>query len=741
MVVKVKTIIGGYYQMNRKMSKFTTSALAATLVVSAASGVAAATPTFKDVPEKHTFFKEIEALSKANIVTGVGNGYFSPDTNVTRGQFAKMVVKALDLKSTDSITFKDVPATNIFYNEVNILGSLNISVGDENGNFNPNKYVTREQIALFLSRALQITSNTELPFEDVTNYKSAIAALYEEEIIKGKTATKFDPKANATRGEVAALITRTINFEEKRPFSLDILHVNDLHANVEKYPKIATAVKEQRVQKRDSLLLNAGDVFSGTLYFNVHEGKADTALLNLLNIDAGVFGNHEFDLGSSPAGHASLKTFVETANYPFLAANLDFSKDAKFDGLQSFSVTATPEDGKIYNGIIKEVKGEKVGIFGLTTEETKDIASPGSIAFKNYIDSAKAAVAAFEAQGVDKIIALTHIGFDDNVAVDNDKMLAAAVPGIDVIVGGHTHSQLKEPFVVDKDVEGKAKDLTIIVQAYQYADYLGTVNVEFDDKGVITNFAGGLITLSGYANDEAMVKALATYKEGVEEFSKQQIGVKADVPLLAGRTNETVAFGIRNSEQPIGNLITDGMLNAARKAAPAKNVIFAVTNGGGIRATIPAGEITVGQVKTVLPFGNTLAVVDVTGEEIKSMFEHSLKEYPKENGGFLHISGAKLTFDSSKAVGERVVKVEYLNDQKQYVEIDLTKTYTIATNAFTVVGGDGYSMLLAAYNKGLATDFGTLDSENFEAHLKSLGTITEEIAKVEGRIIDINTAE
>ena len=727
--------------MNRKMSKFTVSTLAATLVVSAASGAIAATPSFKDVPEGHAFFNEIEALSKAGIINGVGNGNFNPKGNVTRGQFAKMIVKALDLKPSKTVSFKDVPSTNIFYNEINTLASLNIALGDEKGNFNPNQFVTREQIALFLSRALQISSDKPLPFEDVTNYKTAIAALYEKEIINGKTATTFDPKANATRGEAAALITRTINFEEKRPFSLDVLHVNDLHANVDKYAQLATAVKEQRTQKRDALLLNAGDVFSGTLYFTVHEGKADSALLNLLNFDAGIFGNHEFDLGSSANGHSSLKTFVETANYPFLAANLDFSADTNFTGLQTKSISATPEDGKIYNGIIKEVKGEKIGIFGLTTEETKDISSPGSIAFQNYIDSAKAAVASFEAQGVDKIIALTHIGFDDNAAVDNDKMLAAAVPGIDLIVGGHTHSKLEAPYVVDKDTAGKEKDVTIIVQAYQYADFLGTVTLEFDNKGVITNFDGGIIELKGYKADEEFTKALAPYKSLVDEFAQKEIGVKAEVALYANRTSDGFEFGIRNAEQPIGNLITDGMLEAARKSAPTKNVIFAVTNGGGIRATIPTGEIKLGQVRAVLPFGNTLSIVDVTGTEIKDMFEHALKEYPKENGGFLHVSGAKVSFDSTKAVGSRVVKIEYLNDANAYVEVDLTTTYTIATNAFTVQGGDGFSMLRNAYDKGLATDFGTLDFENFLSHLSTLGTITEENAKIEGRIIDINSTK
>ena len=206
----------------------------------------------------------------------------------------------------------------------------------------------------------------------------------------------------------------------------------------------------------------------------------------------------------------ALADFIKAANFPFVSANVDFSKDPLFNGLFNTKISTTPENSNIYTGIVKEINGEKVGIFGLTTAETADIASPGKITFSNYIEDAKKMVAEFEKMGVNKIVALTHIGFDDNAAMDNDQELAKHVDGIDVIVGGHSHTQLDDPVVVDKDGNGKAKDKTIIVQAYQYSDYLGTLDVEFDENGVVIGHAGKLIKTADKAEDAEAVRALKT---------------------------------------------------------------------------------------------------------------------------------------------------------------------------------------------------------------------------------------
>ncbi|MBO0601180.1 S-layer homology domain-containing protein [Sporosarcina sp. E16_3] len=523
-----------------------------------------------------------------------------------------------------------------------------------------------------------------------------------------------------------------------KTFNLSLMHVNDIHANTNKAPKLVTAVKEIRTVKPDALLLNAGDVFSGTLYFNEFLGQADLAFMNLMKVDAMTFGNHEFDLGSSPEGHKALVDFIKAADFPFVSSNVDFSKDPIFDGLFNTKISTTPKKSNIYTGIVKEINGEKVGIFGLTTAETADIASPGKVTFSNYIEDAKKMVAEFEAMGVNKIVALTHIGFDDNAAMDNDQELAANVAGIDVIVGGHSHTQLDVPVVVDKDGNGKAKDKTIIVQAYQYSDYLGTLDVEFDKNGVVIGHAGKLIATAGKAEDPEAVELLKPYKDKIAAVNNEEIGVTLENALVSPRTSDVgyvPGTSVRASETILGNLITDGMLAKAQGYVKDKKVIMAFQNGGGIRAGIGAGPITVGEVITVLPFGNTLATMDLTGSELKATFEISFKEYPKESGGFLHVSGAKVKYDSSKPAGQRVVSIAYKNEDGTYTEIEDAKTYTVATNAFTAKGGDGYDVLKKAYAAGRATDLGLSDWENLKEHLVSL--INKIPTKIEGRLVDV----
>lgn len=515
------------------------------------------------------------------------------------------------------------------------------------------------------------------------------------------------------------------------------MHSNDTHANLANIARKVTAVKEVRAKKPNALLLDAGDVFSGTLYFNEFKGQADLAFMNLMKYDVMTFGNHEFDLGATPEGHQALVDFIKGSQFPFVSSNVDFSKDTKFTGLFTDLISSEPQNGKIYNGIIKEVNGEKVGIFGLTTAETKDISSPGSIAFEDYITEAKKAVKAFEDKGVNKIIALTHIGFDDNPAYDNDQILAKSVEGIDVIVGGHSHTQLDKPVVVDKNVAGQAKAATLIVQAYQYNDYLGTLDVTFNNKGVVVAHNGALLKVADYAEDAQALATLKPFKDKVEELSNTETGASASIALDNPRTGgDNTKPSVRKNETPLGNLITDGMLKKAKQYN--NDVIMALQNGGGIRAGINQGPITVGEVITVLPFGNTLATMSLTGKELKEALEVSVGQYPAENGGFLHVSGAKVEFDSTKAKGQRIVKVSYMDGQGKYVEIQDKVTYTIATNAFTAKGGDGYDVFKKAYEEGRVTDLGLSDWENLAEHITSLGTVNP---KVEGRVVDVSNSQ
>ncbi|RYI28975.1 bifunctional metallophosphatase/5'-nucleotidase [Bacillus infantis] len=512
------------------------------------------------------------------------------------------------------------------------------------------------------------------------------------------------------------------------------MHTNDTHAHLEQAAKRVAAVKEVRAQNPDALLLDAGDVFSGTLYFNEFQGEADLEFMNLMGYDAMTFGNHEFDLGSSPEGHQALSQFVKGAKFPFVSANVDFSNDMFFAGIFNGDVTsANPENGNIYNGIIKDINGEKVGIFGLTTEETKSISSPGKVEFEDYIAEAEKAVDAFEKQGVNKIIALTHIGYDDNKAVDNDLELAAQVEGIDIVVGGHSHTKLTEPVVITKDEQNKPKDPTVIVQASQHGEFLGTLDVTFDEDGKVKDHAGKLIEVAKKAEDQEAAELLKKYSDKVVKIEKEEIGATASQALENPRTSgDNTKPSVRKNETALGNLITDGMLAKAKQYND--KVIMALQNGGGIRSAIDAGPITVGEVITVLPYGNTLATMEITGAELKQAFETSFAQYPGENGGFLHVSGAKVKFDSSKPASGRVVSITYKNENGNYTEIKDDEMYVVATNAFTAKGGDNFQVFEKIYNEGRVTDLGLSDWQNFAEHLESLKNID---AKIEGRIKDV----
>jgi len=538
--------------------------------------------------------------------------------------------------------------------------------------------------------------------------------------VKSIAATTLVASLLATPG-FAAHAAETAPTATKDGFKLTVLHSNDTHAHVEDAPKRATKVKELRAANKNSLLLDAGDVFSGTLYFNEFAGETDMKLMNLMGYDAMTFGNHEFDLGSSPEGHAALAKFVKGANFPLLGSNLDFSKDSLFEGLQFKKVTKDFEKGKIYDGIIKEIAGEQVGIFSLTTEETPSISSVANVQFANYIDSAKKAVAEFEKQGVNKIVALTHIGFDDSADWDNDQLLAKAVEGIDVIVGGHTHTKLEKPV----KAETSFKNPTIIVQTGQYSENLGELDLTFDNNGAVVDYFGQLHSLTDKEKpveaDAEAAALLAPYKEKISKILNQSTGNTAVSPLNGGRN----LWGVRAGETNLGNLITDGMLAGAKKIDP--EVQFAFQNGGGIRASIDAGDITVGEVMTVMPFGNALGIVKLKGAEIYDIAEHSVKDFPKEFGGFLHFSGLQVEFDGKAPAGKRVKSIK-LNGK----ELDKAAYYKAATNTFTAKGGDGYDTLKKVYEDGRVSEPGTIDYEMFIEHLNTLKKVD---AKVEGRVI------
>lgn len=713
-----------------KNKKFFASAVTVAAVVAAVSP-ASAEMKFTDVSDRYK--DAVQFLVDNNITAGMTETTFGTAYSTKRQDAAVLIAKTLGYDPNG--VYKDAGFTDVPEDvqwAVNALTEDGIFHGKTATSFGAKDPLTRNETAKVLATALNLEIDDtvkETEFTDVNErFAKYVDALVRSEITVGKSATQFGAEHAVTRGEMALFLYRASGMIVEE-FSLSVMHLNDTHGRTEALPKVTTAVKEFRAENPDSLLLHAGDVFSGTLYFNEFEGQADLALMELMNFDAMVFGNHEFDLGASADGHQALRDFVTAANFPFVAANVDFSKDPLFNGLFQTRISTDPDDGNIYTGIVKEINGEKVGIFGLTTKDTANISSPGLVTFgDDYLEDARIMVEEFEAMGVNKVIALSHIGYDDNPAIDNDLVLAESVEGIDIIVGGHSHTELMEPVLIEDDGEP-----TVIVQTGEYANNLGTLDVTFDSDGALTGYFGELIEIDEQTEDAEAVKLLAPYKEAVDAVNNEEINAVALEELTNPRAAAGVGESVRKNETALGNIITDGMLAKAKELD--ESVIMAVQNSGGIRAPIDAGPITVGKVIDVLPFGNTLALMDLTGAEIFEAFELSVGQYPNEHGGFLQVSGAKVEFDSSQAAGERIVSISYENAAGEFVEVDPAATYTVATNAYTAKGGDSYTVFAKAYAEGRVLDLGISDWENFRAELERLGEVTNDI---EGRIIDIN---
>ncbi|WP_145050445.1 5'-nucleotidase C-terminal domain-containing protein [Paenibacillus xylanexedens] len=520
---------------------------------------------------------------------------------------------------------------------------------------------------------------------------------------------------------------------EEGDFNLRVLHTNDTHAHLDNIPRRVTAVKE--VRNDNTLVLDAGDVFSGTLYFNLFNGLADLEFMNMIGYDAMTFGNHEFDKGTSV-----LKDFIEQAEFPFVSANIDFGKDAHLSGLYNESIGKPGEDAQIYPAIITEVNGEQVGIFGLTTADTVSLSSPGDeLKFEDYRASAQATVDMLQQEGINKIIALTHLGYSE------DLKLAEAVKGIDIVVGGHSHTILKEPIVV-----GSQDEPTLVVQTGEYDVSLGKLDVTFNEEGVLKKWNGQLLSLDAkdaagnyiYEEDPVAKAKLAAYAPELEKFKKTVIG-KTSV-FLDGERNS-----VRKQETNLGNLMTDGMLEKVKLIVKENNVkgYVAIQNSGGIRASFKEGDITLGDLLTVMPFGNNLSALKMTGKEITAALENGVSGVETGEGRFPQVSGMRFYYDSTKPgekidsvtnqvtqMGKRIIKVQIKNANGTYTDIDPNGYYIVATNSFMANGGDFYRAMRAAKDDNRFYELNLVDYEIFNEHLDRVGTVNQ---ATEGRSTDL----
>lgn len=503
-------------------------------------------------------------------------------------------------------------------------------------------------------------------------------------------------------------VTRVFSVTLSPNFNLTILHTNDVHARLVPYgvggtsscvdnpnstsvciggaARASTVIRQIRQQVDNTLLLDAGDQFQGTLYYNLFKSQPIAEVMNAMGYQAMTIGNHEFD-----DGPPELRRFIDDVNFPLVSANINASAEVSLAG-------------KIAPSTIITVNGEPIGVVGLTTEDTANIASPGpNVSFQARVPAMQQAVNDLLAQGIDRIIGLTHIGYADDLA------LAQAITGVDVIVGGHSHTFLRTPqtsIVVAPGatdtpagsyptvVTATDGSPVLIVQAFQWGRYLGNLNVTFSPTGLVSAWSGNPIFMTNTIPlDPVITNILSpTYTAPVAALGSTVVGTTTvDMPLLSGSVQIC-----RRVECLLGNFVTDAMLWKVNQTLPvSQHYQIALQNGGGLRASITALTVTVGEVLEVLPFGNTIATLELTGTHIITALENGLANVAASGDGrFPQVGGLRYLWDFYRPVGSRVISVEVWNaDTSAWLPLNPSARYRVVTNNFMRAGGDGYTVL------------------------------------------------
>jgi len=496
-------------------------------------------------------------------------------------------------------------------------------------------------------------------------------------------------------------------------FKVRILHTNDHHARIEPVLDSAappqplhggvarrhTLIESQRQSAAgadlDVLLLDAGDVFQGTLYFNQYNGLADLEFYKAMGYELMTLGNHEFD---RPA--EVLAAFLDRATFPVLSANIT-------------APSSSPIAGKFRPNVVLQKGSERVGFFGLTPQDTPELTlGSGGLTFGDPVEAARAQVAALQAQGVNKIIGLTHVGFD------TDLRIAREVPGIAMLIGGHSHTPLAPMNNVTRPsypelIAGPDGRPVVVVTAWEWGRWMGDITVSFDAAGRVVDVRGRPTEVKGSLEaDLGFENRIAVFRRSLDDLRKRVIGQTA-VALNGSRAD------VRTRETNLGNLVAEAMLAGARQ----DGAQIAITNGGGIRASIPAGPVTVGQVLEVLPFGNTLALTTISGADLKLALENGVSQVETGAGRFPQIAGFRFAFDPAKPAGQRVTAVTF-NDQP----VDPAASFRVVTNNFMLAGGDGYRALASGRD---AVDSGLILADLVERFINVNSPVS---AATDGRI-------
>jgi 5'-nucleotidase len=471
-------------------------------------------------------------------------------------------------------------------------------------------------------------------------------------------------------------------------YTLHILHYNDTHSRIEPINrfdstcapeddaagecfggaarlKAAIDMKRAELEGQNVIVLDAGDQLQGSLMFTTYNGDAEAEMINAIAPDVFAVGNHEFNKGDE-----NLARVIDMLEVPVVSGNLDLTGNDVLGG-------------KIGDTIVLEVGGERIGIVSALATDTAETSSPSDqVVFMDEAESIAQDVSELEADGVTKIIALTHVG------LPMDRRIAeAGIEGLDAIVGGHSHTTFSN---TEEGAEAYPTEVNgvPIVQAGAYSKYLGHLTLVFDDEGNVTEATGDAMLLDASVEPDAELAArVAELAAPIQEMQQEVVGQSAG--FIEG--DRSVC---RAQECPMGNLVADAMLDRVAD----QGIQIAIQNGGGLRASIDEGEITMGEIVTVLPFQNTLATFELTGAEIVEALENGVSEVEEGAGRFPQVAGMTYAADLSAEPGSRIVEVTVGGEP-----IDPEATYGVVSNNYMRGGGDGYSVFEGARN---AYDYG-----------------------------------
>ena len=467
---------------------------------------------------------------------------------------------------------------------------------------------------------------------------------------------------------------------------MSLLHFNDFHgylqpvgkpeANVGGLARLATLAREVRAWNHahgnDTLLLEAGDILQGTPLSVFYQGEPDVRCLNLMGLQAMCVGNHEFDFGQD-----NFRRLAALAKFPILSANI-YVRDTGRRFAPPYLLFTLRD-------------GTRAAAFGLTSRDTPVETLPSNVRGLDFTDPLTEAQAVLRElpPEVTFLIALSHLGYE------NDQALARACPELDVIVGAHSHTRLASPTRVGK---------TLIVQAESYGKYLGQLDM-LVSQGEVVRYRGFLRTVNQTVPAAPDLEAIIEQYAGkLESRLREPVG-NAAVDLDGERDH------VRSGETNLGNLVCDLYRDYARTE-------LCLVNAGSIRASLPAGPITVGDILTVAPFGNRLATKQVTGDQLWRALERAAAQ-DRPAGAFPQVSGMSLVIE-----GQTLREVRIAGQP-----LDRARTYSLVSSEFLLAGGDGY----AALQEGaVAVPLPLSDNEALLAQWRLRGTVNP---RVEGRIV------